>query len=142
MLMRDVKIDSSVGKTIISVNGLELTGITKFSVSQEVGQEIPKIELNGISSQLNLDIKEADVTFKEDWIPVDKFLPDEEVSVLCLVKDKYGVHQEVLYRKFFEESDAVYEGTYWCSYRTMNIEAMGINKVLAWRALPDNDFSD
>ena len=139
MLMKDVKIDSSVGKTIISVNGLELTGITKFEVEQEVGMTIPEVRLHGISSKLNLDLEQADVTFEEDWIPVDKFLPNEEVSVLCLVKDKYGVHQEVLYRKFFEESDAIYEGTYWCSYRTMNIEAMGINKVLAWRNLPDGD---
>ena len=140
MLMKGVKIDSTVGKTNISVNGLELTGITKFEVEQEVGMSIPKVTLHGISSELNLEMEQADVTFEEDWIPVDKLLPDEEVSVLCLVKDKYGVHQEVLYRKFFEESDAVYAGTYWCSYRTMNIEAMGINKVLAWRHLPSADY--
>ena len=142
MLMKGVKIDSEVGKTRISVNDLELTGVTKFEVEQEVGMSIPRVTLHGISSQLNLDLKEADVEFKESWISVDKLLPNEEESVLCLVKDRYGIHQEVLYRKFFEESDAVYEGTYWCSYRTMNIEAMGINKVLAWRALPSDDYSD
>lgn len=142
MLMKGVKIESGVGKTKISVNDLELTGITKFEVEQEVGMTIPQVTLHGISTQMNLDLEEADVVFKGDWISVDQFLPDDEESVLCLVKDKYGVHQEVLFRRFFEESDAVYEGTYWCSYRTMNIEAMGINKVLAWRALPSDDYSN
>lgn len=140
MLMKGVKIESEVGRTKISVNDLELTGITKFEVAQEVGMTIPQIILHGISTEINLDLEEADVVYKGDWIPVDKLLPDEEESVLCLVKDKYGIHQEVLYRRFFEESDAVYEGTYWCSYRTMNIEAMGINKVLAWRALPNGEL--
>ena len=142
MLLKGVKIESEVGRTKISVNDLELTGITKFEVEQEVGMTIPQVILHGISTELNLDLEEADVVFKGDWISVKKLLPDEEESVLCLVKDRYGIHQEVLYRRFFEESDAIYEGVYWCSYRTMNIEAMGINKVLAWRTLPDNDFSD
>ena len=140
MLVKNVKIKAEPLRTRIEANGLELTGITKFTVSQEVGQEIPLMTLNCISSDINLDLERADVKFEfvGGWISVDKLLPEEEEAVLCKVQDKYGVHQEVLYRKHFDESDAVYEGVYWCSYRTMNIEAMGISKVLAWRILPNN----
>jgi hypothetical protein len=38
--------------------------------------------------------------------------------------------------KHFEESDALYEGNYWCSYRTINIEALGMCKVIKWQELP------
>lgn len=138
-MFRKVEIESSPYKTTVKADGVTIKGVRKIKIEQEVGMEIPAIEMECISQDLNLEIERADVkfTFPNNWISVDKFLPDEEESVLALVKDKYGLHQEVLYRKHFEESDAVYEGVYWCSYRTMNIEAMGICKVLAWQELPN-----
>lgn len=141
-MFRKVEIESSPWETTVKADGVTIKGVRKIKIEQEVGMETPAIEMECISHDLNLEIERADIkfTFPNNWISVDKFLPDEEESVLALVEDKYGLHQEVLYRKYFEESDAVYEGVYWCSYRTMNIEAMGICKVLAWQELPSEDM--
>jgi len=137
-MYRRMEIESSPYKTIVKADGVTVKGIRRLKITQQVGEEIPTVEMECISQELNLDIERAAVrfTFLNNWVTVDKLLPDEDESVLALVEDKYGIHQEVLYRKHFEESDAVYAGTYWCSYRTMNIEAMGICKVLAWQELP------
>lgn len=70
------------------------------------------------------------------WYPSSK-PPEDEEWVLALVEDKYGLHQEVLCRRHYDESDSLYEGFYWCSYRTVNIEALNISKVVAWRPLQE-----
>ena len=138
-MFKQVEIESTPFKTEIKADGVTLKGVRKFKVTQELGMEIPSIEVECISHDINLDIKRADLkfSFKDGWVDVNKCLPDEEESVLALVQDKFGLHQEVLYRRHFEETDAIYAGTYWCSYRTLNIEAMNICKVLAWQGLPE-----
>lgn len=143
-MYKKIEITSAPLKTEIRLDGIEVEGVRKFSLSQEVGTEIPAITLNCISHDLNIDIERADIhfSFVNGWVDVDKCLPEEGESVLALVKDKHGIRQEVLWREYFEESDAVYEGIYWCGYYVSNIEAMGLNKVLAWQPLPKNGGYD
>lgn len=130
------------GKSVVKVGDEKVLGVTKIKVEQEVGNELPLVTLECISSMLNLTLERADVkfTFKNGWILCSKMMPELEEPVLCRVKDRYGLHQEVLFRKYFEESDALYEGVYWCSYRTINVEAMGICEVIAWQELPSTEL--
>lgn len=140
-MLRKIKVIGEPASTGVWLDEEPVRGVTGITYHQTV-EEIPQVTLDVISHDFNLDLEVADIDFhfKNGWVGVDKCLPEEDVSVLALVKDKYGLHQEVLYRKFFEETDALYEGTYWCSYRTINIESMGISKVIAWQALPSEDF--
>lgn len=137
-MLMSCDIQSKLTKTEIRLDGIMVQGVRKFSIEQEVGMEIPAITLKCISHDFNMNIERADVVFefKDGWIDVEKLLPELEESVLALVKDKHGIHQEVLWREHFNESDAVYEGDYWCCTYMSNIEAMGLNKVLAWQELP------
>ncbi len=139
-MYKKIEIKSEPLKTRIWADGIEVQGVQKLRIEQAVGSEIPIVELKCISRDLNIEFERADVrfTFKDGWIDVEKCLPVLNYSVLALVKDKHGIRQEVLWREHFEESDAVYEGDYWCGYYVSNIEAMGINKVLAWQQLPMN----
>lgn len=129
---------SNVGKTEVYLDGLLVKGLRKLTIEQEVGCEIPTLTMECISHELNIDFKRADIRFVFDkqWIDCEKCPPNLEEPVLAKVLDKFGLHQEVLTLKHFEESDALYEGDYWCSYRTINVEALGMCKVLAWQGLP------
>lgn len=137
-MYRKVEIYAEPNRTTVIVDDVVVKGLQKIKIEQEVGNEIPSVEMKCISRDLNLWFERADIrfVFNEDWISCDKCLPDLEESVLALVKDKYGFHQEVLTLKHFEESDALYEGDYWCSYRTINIESLGMCKVVGWQELP------
>lgn len=140
-MIKKVEIESKPTKTLIFVDGKLVHGVTKFNIRQKVGEEIPTIEMECITNELNLDFQVADVkfVFNGQWIDCEKCLPNLEEPVLALVRDKFGLHQEVLTLKHFEESDALYEGDYWCSYRTINVEALGMCKVLAWQGLPPTE---
>ena len=119
-MIKKVEIESKPAQTLIFVDGKLVHGVTEFNIKQKVGEEIPTIDMECISNELNLDFQVADVkfVFNGQWIDCEKCLPNLEESVLALVRDKFGLHQEVLTLKHFEESDALYEGDYWCSYRT------------------------
>ena len=136
-MYKRVEIKSKPTKTEIYVDGVLVQGLKRFRIEQDIRREIPCIEMECVSRELNVKFERADIrfVFNGDWIECEKCLPDLGESVLALVKDRYGLHQEVLSLKHFEESDALYEGDYWCSYRTINIESMGICKVLAWKGL-------
>lgn len=140
-MLKSVKISSDVGKADIEIDGQRLQGVIAVDYNQSI-ETIPNVTLTCISNRVNLDFELADVkfVFKNNWISVDKLLPDVGTPVLALIKDKNGLHQEVLTRQYFEESDAIYEGIYWCSYRTLNIEALGINTVIAWQNLPSEEL--
>lgn len=137
-MIKKVEIESKPAQTMIFVDGRLVHGVTEFNIKQKVGEEIPTIDMECIANELNLDFQVADVkfVFNGQWIDCGKCLPNLEEPVLALVRDKFGLHQEVLSLKHFEESDALYEGDYWCSYRTINIESLGMCKVLAWQGLP------
>lgn len=138
---RKIEIYAEPSKTTVIVDDVVVKGLQKIKIEQEVGQEIPSVEMKCISHDLNLSFERADIKFVFDnnWVDCSKLLPDLEEPVLALVVDKYGYHQEVLTLKHFEESDALYEGDYWCSYRTINIESLGMCKVIAWQGLPTVD---
>lgn len=137
-MLMSCDIQSEPTNTEIRLDGIMVQGVKKFSIKQEVGMEIPAITLTCISHDLNINIERADVVFEfeDGWIDVEKLLPELEERVLALVKDKHGIHQEVVWLEHFDESDAVYEGNYWCCNYMSNIEAMGLNKVLAWQERP------
>ena len=140
-MLRRVGIKTTLYGTEVEVEGRKLNGVRKIKIEQEVGQEIPLVELEVITHELGLEIEEGDVkfSFPNGWVKVEECKPMLGESVLALVRDKNGYHQEVLSLEHIEENDAVYEGDYWCSYRTMNIEALGISKVVAWQRLPKED---
>lgn len=137
-MYKKVEICATQTKTKAWVDDVEVEGLQRIKIEQELGDEIPSVEMKCLTQRINLSFKRADVrfTFENGWVSCEKCLPDLEEPVLALVKDKYGLHQEVLTLKHFEESDALYEGNYWCSYRTINVEALGLSKVIAWQKLP------
>ena len=140
-MLKSVKINGIDGKASIEVDGKELEGVVAVNCEQEVNS-LPSVTIKCQPRMINIDFDIADVkfSFEKDWIDVNKLLPDIGRPVLALIQDKTGLHQEVLTRQHFEETDAIYEGVYWCSYRTLNIEALGINKVLAWQVLPSEEL--
>lgn len=137
-MYKKVEICATQTKTKMWVDDVEVEGLQRIKIEQELGDEIPSVEMKCLTQRINLSFKRADVrfTFENGWVSCEKCMPDLEEPVLALVKDKYGLHQEVLTLKHFEESDALYEGNYWCSYRTINIESLGMCKVVAWQVLP------
>ena len=137
-MLREVKIEADAGRTNVYLDGRKVSGVRSIEVKQGVGSEIPQIELELVSSSVNIAYEEADVkfSFPNGWVKVEECKPKLGESVLALVRDRNGFHEEVLSIEHIEESDAIYEGDYWCSYRTMNIEALGISKVVGWQKLP------
>ena len=141
MSLSNVKITSETGRTKVFIDGKQVNGIQSLKYEHSLDC-FPTVKIEAMSD-FDIDVEaDTSVSLTGDWISVEKQLPEDEVSVLAVVKDRYGLHEEVLYRKFFEESDALYEGYYWCSYRTVNIEAMQISKVLGWQPLPDMGVFD
>lgn len=143
-MYRKIEVYSDVNKTTVIADDIEVKGLQKIKIEQEVGNEVPSVEMECACNKLNLTFEEADIkfVFEGNWVDCSKLLPDLEEPVLALVRDKYGYHQEVLGLKHFEESDALFEGNYWCSYRTINVEALGMCKVVAWQRLPSSGVYD
>lgn len=139
-MYKKTTIESEPLKTRVWLDDEEIKGLRKIKIEQEVGSEIPSIELTCISRELNVSVERTDIkfSFENGWVDCEKCLPEEGESVLALVEEvkSHGLHQEVLFRQFVEENDMLREGYYWCSYRDINIEGLNRYRVVAWQELP------